>query len=369
MVHDLFANFYCKSNDKEPKYRCPLGIFTKGEDFLVKEGFKRAEEPYYQDYEKEVSECELSEWTQKDYVSEVMDVIYSGEDFERIVLEALMLEAYDDKGTIPERMVQLNDITVTFSNTEPTSPVLFQKDDEKKNAENFTVPLHSLKEIFGDLTLMEVMSGLQEFGEHLSWTIKQWEVYLKGKGAKRDMFFSAHFYEKKSDKEPRYISPMGIIKAVPEEFLLSNGFIKRTDLDEGNYDKYSASWEDLAICDNTGYLSELIEVDSRTEGFERIRITAAWWTGKTVRGSHIGDTFVELAGTEYNSLVRFIKRNPHKITPEIETFSVSMKNLRKKFRTITQHEIVNRLKKRFSGSNTAFDDMKAFLGDMLEENN
>ena len=44
MIHDLIVNFYCKSADKEPKYRTPVGIFTKDEKVLTKEGFKRAGE-------------------------------------------------------------------------------------------------------------------------------------------------------------------------------------------------------------------------------------------------------------------------------------------------------------------------------------
>ena len=182
MVHDLFANFYCKSDDREPKYRCPIGLFSKGIDFLVKEGFKKAEEPYYQDYEKEVSEDELQKWTQDGYISEVMDIIFCGEDFERIVLEALMLEPIDDKGALPERMVELNGVTVVFSNTDPMSPVHFQEDGSKERPNHFTISLHSLKKIFGVLTLMEVMSNLREFGESRNWTFEQWEQYIRENG-------------------------------------------------------------------------------------------------------------------------------------------------------------------------------------------
>ena len=67
MVHDLIVNFYCKSSDREPKYRSPVGIFTKGEKVLSKEGFKRAGEGYYLDYEKERSETELPKWKEEEY--------------------------------------------------------------------------------------------------------------------------------------------------------------------------------------------------------------------------------------------------------------------------------------------------------------
>ena len=92
MIHDLIVNFYCKSADKEPKYRAPVGIFTKEEKVLSKEGFKRAGEGYYRDYEKEISETELPKWTEDEYVSEVMDILYSGEEYDKIILEALALE-------------------------------------------------------------------------------------------------------------------------------------------------------------------------------------------------------------------------------------------------------------------------------------
>lgn len=181
MVHDLFANFYCKSEDRKPKYRCPIGLVTEGEDFLVKKGFKKAGESYYQDYEREVSETELQEWVQDDYVPEVLDVIFSGEDFERIVLEALMLEPIDDYGTYPERIVELNGVTATFS--DPMSLVHFQEEESyKESPEHFSVPLYSLKIMFDVLTMMEVMSSLKKFGENLHWTLEQWEQYFSENG-------------------------------------------------------------------------------------------------------------------------------------------------------------------------------------------
>ena len=55
-----------------------------------------------------------------------MDILYSGDEFEKIILEALEIELYD--GMFPPRMVQLKSgIDVTFSDTEPMSPVIFQR--------------------------------------------------------------------------------------------------------------------------------------------------------------------------------------------------------------------------------------------------
>ena len=60
-----------------------------------------------------------------------MDILYSGEEFKKIILEALEIEPYD--GMVPLRMVQLKSgIAVTFSDTEPMSPVLFQKDGDEQ---------------------------------------------------------------------------------------------------------------------------------------------------------------------------------------------------------------------------------------------
>ena len=178
MIHDLIVNFYCKSADKGPKYRAPVGIFTKDEKVLSKEGFKRAGEGYYRDYEKEISETELPKWTEEEYVSEVMDILYSGDKFEKIILEALEIELYD--GMFPPRMVQLKSgIDVIFSDTEPMSPVIFQKEGDGENAESFTLPLHYLKAFFGVLTLFEVMSRLEKFGENLHWTLEEWKQHIK----------------------------------------------------------------------------------------------------------------------------------------------------------------------------------------------
>ena len=90
----------------------------------------------------------------------------------------------------PPRMVQLKSgIAVTFSDTEPMSQVIFQKDGDEENAEDFTLPLHYLKEKFGVLTLFEVMSSLEnrrftpeEYGRHIRSSYTGWEyrfeIYL-----------------------------------------------------------------------------------------------------------------------------------------------------------------------------------------------
>ena len=84
-----------------------------------------------------------------------------------------MLEPVDDKGTLPGRIVQLNDISVNFSCSDPWSFVIFQEPIDEKSSKTLITTLYSLKKIFGVLTLMEVMSSLQKFGENQNWTFEQ----------------------------------------------------------------------------------------------------------------------------------------------------------------------------------------------------
>ena len=177
MVYDLFACFYSMPEDKEAKYRCPIGLYTKGEDSLLRNGFNKTKDPYYVDYVKEVSETELQGWVKNGYISEVMDVIYSGEDFDRIVLEALMIEPIDDEGTLPERMLQLGNLSVTFTDSEPQSSVHFHDESDNKSVIDISISLQFLKNIFRVLTLMEVMTYLQNADEKLiRWMLEQYKV-------------------------------------------------------------------------------------------------------------------------------------------------------------------------------------------------
>ena len=100
----MFAAFYLKANDEKPVYRCPLGVFCAPTfSFFKENGFTEDKDATqgYLDYVKETDFQELKKWTQDDYVSEVMDVLYSGKDFEKIVLQAEELDILDDDGMVP----------------------------------------------------------------------------------------------------------------------------------------------------------------------------------------------------------------------------------------------------------------------------
>ena len=116
-----------KSGDINPRYTCNLGgirIYKDGE--LEKMGFKRkhSDEGWFLDYcIDNATQQQIEELTNDAYVSEVMDIIYSGEDFERICISALEEEIIDDDGHYAPRGVLIGNTFVEFASTEALSQV------------------------------------------------------------------------------------------------------------------------------------------------------------------------------------------------------------------------------------------------------
>ena len=95
MYYDIFANFYEKANSNNVTFRCPLGVMDVNDiNYFKNRGFNEdnGSPAGYLDYRKEIDADELPEWTQEGYISEVMDVLYCGKDFERILIEAMELD-------------------------------------------------------------------------------------------------------------------------------------------------------------------------------------------------------------------------------------------------------------------------------------
>ena len=179
MRYDTFALFYEHAEDTEPRYSVPMGIYHElhiGD--LRRKGFSKDPDSTegYLDYIKETSPEELQEYTHDGYLSELMDVIYSGYDFDRIVLQMLELEAIDDEGTLPPWGIMVNRTFVKFQYTEPFSPVVFidgNPYDATENTRSFQVPLKRLKDEFDVLTTVEVIEKLKP-EEGMDW---EWEDF------------------------------------------------------------------------------------------------------------------------------------------------------------------------------------------------
>ena len=167
MKYDLFADFYVKSGDEKPRYTCVLGcVNVTSWESLEAIGFKPTHSDGFLDYVIDnATEEHLQTFTLTGYVSEVMDVLYSGEDFERICISALEVEVMDDDGHYPPRGVLIGNVFAEFGFTEPNSPVDFTEDYfeyEKHNKRCFSVPYHLLKERYGAMTQSEVMEKMRE---------------------------------------------------------------------------------------------------------------------------------------------------------------------------------------------------------------
>lgn len=185
MYYDMFAAFYEKANDGKAIYRCPLGIFCPPSlNYFENKGFVVDDEctPGYLDYVKEIKSSSLQTWAQDEYVSEVMDVLTCGKEYEKIVLEAIELEAIDDEGTLPFRGLDIYGTFVKFSGTNPLSRVTFIDGDPykmEKFTRWFSIPLKKLTDYFDVLTMMEVMERMEEFKHGQVWSFEELKDYFE----------------------------------------------------------------------------------------------------------------------------------------------------------------------------------------------
>ena len=183
-MYDLFADFYKRSGDSQPKYTVLLGSYypkTIGE--MEELGFQKDKDstPGFLDYWKEVTEKELQDWTQNGFCGEVMDVLDAERFYQTIKLRAVEVEAIDDEGHYPPRGLMICDTFVSFRDSDLNSPVFFEEQRPGQNGATgiwFEVPIKRLKRYFNVLTMMEVMEGLRRFGEEKYWSFNQLRRYF-----------------------------------------------------------------------------------------------------------------------------------------------------------------------------------------------
>lgn len=151
MRYDYFANFYEKAGDRRPRYCSPLGLHGRPSE---NDGFiedPKSDQGYLDYIKTDASEMDLQELTLPGFVSEVIDVLDSGIEFERITIEAREIDIIDDEGTVPPCGFFIHGTFVEFGNTEPFSPVWFIDGDPyeaNENTRRFRVPMKKLKDYF-----------------------------------------------------------------------------------------------------------------------------------------------------------------------------------------------------------------------------
>ena len=101
MKYDLFADFYEKSSDSQSVYTVLLGtINTSSFNEIEKFGFQEDKDstPGYLDYVMAVDEESVLDWAQDGYVGELMDVLDTRDQWDKILVRAMEVEVIDDYG-------------------------------------------------------------------------------------------------------------------------------------------------------------------------------------------------------------------------------------------------------------------------------
>ena len=177
MLYDLIADFYEKSSDRHPKYIVLMGTYNENTfDEMKILGFQEDSDSNasFQDYVMDgADENFLQEYTKDGYQSEMLDVLYSDVNYEKIQVRALADEALDDEGRHAPRGVVMGDMFVHFTESDPMTPVWFVKLNQESPLDPipvFQIPMRTVKRRLKVITLMDAMSKLLEMKEEKHWT-------------------------------------------------------------------------------------------------------------------------------------------------------------------------------------------------------
>lgn len=172
MLYDLLADFYEKSSDRHPKYIVLMGTYNENTfDEMKILGFQEDSDSNasYQDYVMDdADENFLQEYTKDGYQSEMLDVLYSDVNYEKIQVRALADEALDDEGRHAPLGVVMGDMFVHFTESDPMTPVWFVKLNLESPLDTipvFQIPMRTVKRRLKVITLMDAMSKLLEMNE------------------------------------------------------------------------------------------------------------------------------------------------------------------------------------------------------------
>lgn len=255
MKYDLFADFYVKSGDEKPRYTCVLGsVNVTSWESLEAIGFKATHSDGFLDYVIDnATEEQLQTFTLTGYVSEVMDVLYSGEDFERICISALEVEVMDDDGHYPPRGVLIGNVFAEFKQTEPLTQVTFVEDfyDYDKSIKRyFSIPYKKLKDYYEVMTQSEVIERLrEEFVEDSKreWTFEELrEHFESGIDDAVDLACRTFFGLKDMDGNPAILHALAVGMAGKTKNEMITGFLhdvlEDSDLTIYDIDKFGYNY-------------------------------------------------------------------------------------------------------------------------------
>lgn len=262
MKYDFFADFYLKSGDAEPRYTVYLGPFWPENDAELEEmGFRYHSNDGYADYLiDDASQEQLESFSREGFESEVMDVLFNGEDFERISISAMEVEVIDDEGNYPPRGVLIGVTFVKFFMTDPFSEVTFTEDyfdKSKREWRYFHTPLKRLKDYFGVITQSAVITKLQSFEEDTQreWTFDELEVLFEcGVDEAVEIATKAFYGMKDLDGNPALLHALAVGLAGRNKYEMMTGFLHDV-LEDSDY-----TGEDLYKFGIPGNVVQAVEI-------------------------------------------------------------------------------------------------------------
>ena len=257
MYYDLFVDFYVNSGDRKPRYTCYLGeIHTIRFDELEEKGFKAtlSDHSGFADYALDnATQDQVDAFLREGYQSEVMDVWFSGVDFERIKILALEVEVIDDEGHYPHRGILIGNTFAEFKQTEPLSQVTFTEDfyDYGKSKKRyFSIPYKKLKDYYEVMTQSEVIERLrEEFVEDSKreWTFEELrEHFESGIDDAVDLACRTFFGLKDMDGNPAILHALAVGMAGKTKNEMITGFLhdvlEDSDLTIYDFDKFGYNY-------------------------------------------------------------------------------------------------------------------------------
>ena len=185
MMYDLFADFFVKSSDSHPKYTVQMGSYypkTIGE--MEEIGFVEDNngEQGYLDYFMEADQEDLERFTQEGFESEILDALFSGDDWERIQIRAVEVEVIDDYGNYPPKGVSMGDTHVFYEKTNPSQRVIISHGnpfEDSGEIQGFEVSVWRLRRRMGAKTLMEALEKMREKVNQEGWTYKTFYKFIR----------------------------------------------------------------------------------------------------------------------------------------------------------------------------------------------
>lgn len=184
-MYDLFADFYLKSSDSQPKITVPMGSYypkTIGE--MDEIGFIEDKDsvPGYLDYFMEADQIVLERLTQDGFESEILDALFSGGDWGKILIRAVEVEVMDDNGNYPPKGLIMGDTFVHYDKTNPFQKVsIFHGNPFEKSGKipGFEVSVCRLKQCMETNSLLEALKKMQDMVSEKGWTYKEFRKCLK----------------------------------------------------------------------------------------------------------------------------------------------------------------------------------------------